>query len=39
MKRESVIKYKQLEKGIDKAVQAVSEYILKGIDSAMNKYN
>lgn len=31
--------YKQLENGIDQAVKAISEYIIKGIDSAMNRYN
>ncbi len=31
--------YNALEKGINKAVEAISDYILKGIDIAMNKYN
>ena len=31
--------YKQLEEGIDRAVEAVGEFIENGIDIAMNKYN
>lgn len=31
--------YQELEQGIDKAVEAISEFIKNGIDSAMNKYN
>ena len=30
---------KVLEKGIEKATKATIEYLKKGIDSAMNKYN
>lgn len=31
--------YNALEKGIEKAAEAISYYIIKGIDLAMNKYN
>ncbi len=31
--------YKKLEKGIDKAKEAIIEYIKSGIDIAMNKFN
>lgn len=31
--------YKNLELGIEKAVNAISEYIKNGIDITMNKYN
>ncbi len=31
--------YEELEKGVDKAVDAIVELIKNGIDSAMNKYN
>ena len=29
----------ELQKGIDKAVGAVEEFLKNGIDTAMNKYN
>ncbi len=32
-------KYKDLEKGVDKAVEAVAEYLKSGIDITMNKFN
>jgi len=31
--------YTELQKGIDKAVGAVEEFLKNGIDTAMNKYN
>ena len=31
--------YKKIEKGIEKAKDAIIEYLKNGIDSAMNKFN